>query len=675
MRGGYYRSAFVHRARIGLDAGGMPEAWQHALVGQSSGDGHAVRGDDGEGRGRRDLGRRRRGLALPQGDPEPSRGAAFAARPASPCSGGARSGHSHTAFVMESLIDEAAQAAGKDPVAYRRELLKKHPRLLGVLDLAAEKSGWATPAAFGTGARRGGARVVRQLRRAGGGGLGRRRTHSRPQGRLRHRLRHRRQPRVHRRADGIVRVVRLERRAAQRARASRTGRVQESNYHDYRVLRMHEMPVVEVHIVPSSEKPGGVGEVGVPPTAPGGGQRGGGADGQAPARAAADARRSRRLAMRARALLPLASRRWSSPDAVRRPPRRRRPSRPSPPCSRCSSTRAARTATFPAMRRCSSTPGAPHAMEVTRGPDGKGAPGLPCATCHATANPPASYGPHAPPGAPNWHLPPPEQKMVFIGLSGADLCATIKDKSNNGGRDFDALIQHVSEDELVLLGLESRRRAGAGVRFPTTSSSRSSRSGRRPAGRARAPRSRMPVRSSGASPRENLPHRRHRIPGARALEGALPPAARRHRPRPDSAARDRLFRTGVRTVSGSIAAPASYGGELEGHDVLVHVAALVKMWSRDRTDFDRVNVEGDRAGDPGRIRRGDPQDRLHLVVHGAGTLERRSAARRRPAPHDDLAQRLRAHEDAGGSNGAPIHRRGTPAVRLVSRCSVRSREA
>lgn len=96
--------------------------------------------------------------------------------------------------------------------------------------------------------------------------------------------------------------------------------------------------------------------------------------------------------------------------------------------------------------------GVPHAMEVTRGPEGKGAPGLPCATCHGTANPPASYGPHAPPGAPNWNLPPPERKMVFIGLSAADLCETVKDKSKNGGRDFDALIRHVSEDRLVLWG-------------------------------------------------------------------------------------------------------------------------------------------------------------------------------------------------------------------------------
>jgi len=94
--------------------------------------------------------------------------------------------------------------------------------------------------------------------------------------------------------------------------------------------------------------------------------------------------------------------------------------------------------------------GVAHAQNVQRGPDGKGAPGLPCATCHAEANPPASYGPHMPPGAPNWHLPPPERKMVFIGLSKADLCATVKDPRRNGGKDFAALV--VSHDQLVLWG-------------------------------------------------------------------------------------------------------------------------------------------------------------------------------------------------------------------------------
>jgi hypothetical protein len=96
--------------------------------------------------------------------------------------------------------------------------------------------------------------------------------------------------------------------------------------------------------------------------------------------------------------------------------------------------------------------GLPHQMDVARGPEGHGAPGLPCATCHGNANPPASYGPDAPPGAPHWGLPPPDHKMAWIGLSSAALCEMIKDKKANGGRDFEALTKHVSEDSLVLWG-------------------------------------------------------------------------------------------------------------------------------------------------------------------------------------------------------------------------------
>jgi hypothetical protein len=96
--------------------------------------------------------------------------------------------------------------------------------------------------------------------------------------------------------------------------------------------------------------------------------------------------------------------------------------------------------------------GIAHVQNVQRGPAGKGAPGLPCSTCHGTTNPPASYGANMPPGAPNWHLPPPERKMVFIGLSKADLCATIKDRKRNGGKDLAALLEHVSHDKLVLWG-------------------------------------------------------------------------------------------------------------------------------------------------------------------------------------------------------------------------------
>ena len=93
-----------------------------------------------------------------------------------------------------------------------------------------------------------------------------------------------------------------------------------------------------------------------------------------------------------------------------------------------------------------------HALGVVRGPEGHGAPGLPCASCHGTANSPASYGTRAPPGAPHWALPPPEQKMAWIGLSPPALCATIQDKQANGGRDLAALLTHVSSDELVLWG-------------------------------------------------------------------------------------------------------------------------------------------------------------------------------------------------------------------------------
>lgn len=96
--------------------------------------------------------------------------------------------------------------------------------------------------------------------------------------------------------------------------------------------------------------------------------------------------------------------------------------------------------------------GVAHPQNVMRGANGLGAPGLPCSTCHGTKNLPASYGVHMPPGAPGWRLPPPSQKMVFIGLSKADLCATIKNPAHNGNRDLAKLLDHVSHDKLVLWG-------------------------------------------------------------------------------------------------------------------------------------------------------------------------------------------------------------------------------
>jgi hypothetical protein len=96
--------------------------------------------------------------------------------------------------------------------------------------------------------------------------------------------------------------------------------------------------------------------------------------------------------------------------------------------------------------------GRTHTLNVLRGPEGKGSPGLACTTCHADANPPASYGAHMPPGAPDWHLPPPERKMVFIGLSSGDLCRGLKDMKANGGRDLAALTEHMANDKLVAWG-------------------------------------------------------------------------------------------------------------------------------------------------------------------------------------------------------------------------------
>lgn len=93
-----------------------------------------------------------------------------------------------------------------------------------------------------------------------------------------------------------------------------------------------------------------------------------------------------------------------------------------------------------------------HAQNVKRGPDGKGAVGHSCATCHAEQNPPASYGAHMPPGAHSWHLPPPDKKMVFLNRTSAEIARVLKDPVATNGKDLQALIDHVTNDKLVLWG-------------------------------------------------------------------------------------------------------------------------------------------------------------------------------------------------------------------------------
>jgi hypothetical protein len=93
-----------------------------------------------------------------------------------------------------------------------------------------------------------------------------------------------------------------------------------------------------------------------------------------------------------------------------------------------------------------------HAQSVMRGPDGRGAAAMRCAACHHNENLPASYGDGAPPGAPNWHLPPPVTKMVFIDLSPRNLCQVIKDRRTTGGKDLAAMLAHIRDDKLVAWG-------------------------------------------------------------------------------------------------------------------------------------------------------------------------------------------------------------------------------
>lgn len=90
-----------------------------------------------------------------------------------------------------------------------------------------------------------------------------------------------------------------------------------------------------------------------------------------------------------------------------------------------------------------------HAQNVQRGPDGKGKYALKCANCHQLTNLP---GRNMPPGNPNWHLPPPDMKMVFQGKSPRELARQLKDPNQNGHKTLAEIVHHVTEDRLVLTG-------------------------------------------------------------------------------------------------------------------------------------------------------------------------------------------------------------------------------
>ncbi|MBH8614454.1 xanthine dehydrogenase family protein molybdopterin-binding subunit, partial [Pseudomonas mohnii] len=266
IRGGYYRSAFLHQARIGLGADGLPLAWKHVMVGQSIMAGTSLEAAMVKN------GIDKTSVEGVADSPYLERLANHQVELHSPQTGikvlWLRSvGHSHTAFVMESLIDELATAAGKDPVEYRRTLLKDHPRHLGVLNLAVEKANWKAPLpqghALGVAVHESFGSYVAQVAEVSQDNLA---------------------IRVHRVVCAVDCGIAVNPQSIAAQMEScitfglgftlhskltlKDGQVVQSNYHDYQVLRLNEMPVVEVHIVPSSDKPGGIGEAGVPPTAP-----------------------------------------------------------------------------------------------------------------------------------------------------------------------------------------------------------------------------------------------------------------------------------------------------------------------------------------------------------------------------------------------------------------------
>ncbi len=93
--------------------------------------------------------------------------------------------------------------------------------------------------------------------------------------------------------------------------------------------------------------------------------------------------------------------------------------------------------------------GHPHTMNVRRGPEGHGVTAEKCSTCHQDHN---LAGAHMPPGAPNWGLPPANMPMMWEGLSDGQICRSFKDPKQNKNRNLDQLVEHLTEDKLVMWG-------------------------------------------------------------------------------------------------------------------------------------------------------------------------------------------------------------------------------
>lgn len=262
MRRDYFRPASLHRVRAGLDAQGRLTAWRQEIVCPSimkrvfppvvwlQPDETAVEGAAEPGYAIPDLQIGWIDIDTPV-----------------PVGFWRSVGHSHTAFVKETMIDQAARAAKRDPLAYRRELAAHSPRHLAVLDLVAAESGWGTPAPAGTG--RGVAlhssfgaivAMVAEVIVENGAVKLTRLTCAADIGTV---------------LDPRNAAAQIEGAAVFGLTAAlqgeitiKNGAVEQGNYDDYPMLTLTDIPPIAVHFVKSDATPGGAGEPGVPPVAP-----------------------------------------------------------------------------------------------------------------------------------------------------------------------------------------------------------------------------------------------------------------------------------------------------------------------------------------------------------------------------------------------------------------------
>jgi isoquinoline 1-oxidoreductase beta subunit len=270
MKAGYYRPVYLHTLKAGLDASGNVVGWQQRIVGQSILAGtpfEKMMVKDGI-----DATSVEGASTLPYAIPNlyvdlhsPTVGV--------PVLWWRSVGSTHTAYSTETFIDELATMTNKDPVAFRRDLLAQHPKHRATLDLVAAKSGWGTPLAPGkAGERRGRGVAIHESFGSVVAQVAEVTVDKDNQFKV----------------DRVICVVhcgiavnpdviraQMEggigfglSAALHSAITLKDGAVEQSNFHDYPVLRINQMPAIEVHIVPSTDKPTGVGEPGVPVIAP-----------------------------------------------------------------------------------------------------------------------------------------------------------------------------------------------------------------------------------------------------------------------------------------------------------------------------------------------------------------------------------------------------------------------